>query len=121
MEDEIQKLEERRWGAMIASDLQVLGDLLHPKLRYTHSNASVDSKDSYLSAIEQGIFDYRSVDNSDVEIQIIDNLALVNGTAKITVEARGSEFQIHSRYTCVWMSTDSGWKFLAWQNTPIPS
>ncbi|HJM21848.1 MAG TPA: nuclear transport factor 2 family protein [Acidimicrobiales bacterium] len=119
METEIQELEQQRWDAMIASDCEALGELLHPNLRYTHSNAAVDSKESYLTAIEKGVFDYQAVDNSEVEIQMIGDVALVNGTAQITVAARGTEFQLHSRYTCVWISTDTGWKFLAWQNTPI--
>ena len=74
-----------------------------------------------MSAIENGVFDYRDVSNSDVEIQIFNDLALVNGTAEITVVAREKEFLLRSRYTCVWIKESSEWQFLAWQNTPIPS
>ena len=119
MEAAIHELEQRRWQAMIDADLQVLDELLHQDLRYTHSTAAVDSKESYLAAIERGTFDYRAVNNSEVEIRIFDNVALVNGTAEITVVAREREFLLRSRYTCVWLSTIEGWKFLAWQNTPI--
>ena len=95
--------------------------MLHSNLRYTHSTAAVDSKESYMTAIENGVFDYRDVSNSDVEIQILDGLALVNGTAEITVVAREREFLLRSRYTCVWIEEPKGWQFLAWHNTPIPS
>jgi len=121
MTEVIQELEKRRWQAMIAVDLPTLDSLLHPNLRYTHSTAAVDSKESYMTAIENGVFDYRDVNNSDVEIQILDGLALVNGTAEITVVAREREFLLRSRYTCVWIEKSEGWQFLAWHNTPIPS
>ena len=121
MTEVIQELEKRRWRAMIEVDLPTLDSLLHPSLRYTYSTAAVDSKDSYMSAIENGVFDYRDVSNSDVEIQTFDRLALVNGTAEITVVAREKEFLLRSRYTCVWIKESSEWQFLAWQNTPIPS
>ena len=120
MSEVIQELEERRWRAMIDADLSTLDLLLHPNLRYTHSTAAVDSKESYLEAIEAGTFDYREVENSDVEIQSFQDLALVNGTAAITVVARGKEFLLRSRYTCVWLNENGDWKFLAWHNTPIP-
>lgn len=119
MEAAIHELEQRRWQAMIDADLQVLDELLHQDLRYIHSTAAVDSKESYLAAIERGTFDYRAVDTSEVEIRTFDNIALVNGTAEITVVAREREFLLRSRYTCVWLNTIEGWKFLTWQNTPI--
>ena len=62
MEAAIHELEQRRWQAMIDADLQVLDELLHQDLRYTHSTAAVDSKESYLTAIELGTFDYRAID-----------------------------------------------------------
>jgi hypothetical protein len=117
----IQELENRRWQAMIDVDLATLNELLHPNLRYTHSTAAVDSKVSYLEALERGVFDYREVVNSEVEIQTFDGLALVNGTAEIKVVARAKEFLLRSRYTCVWVEGSEGWQFLAWQNTPINS
>ena len=121
MTEVIQELENRRWQAMIDVDLSTLNVLLHPNLRYTHSTAAVDSKESYMQALEKGVFDYREVDNTDVEIQTFDGLALINGTAEIKVVAREKEFLLRSRYTCVWVEGAEGWRFLAWQNTPIAS
>ena len=46
MSEVIQDLEHRRWQAMIDVDLPTLDLLLHPNLRYTHSTAAVDTKES---------------------------------------------------------------------------
>ena len=91
-------------------------------MRYTHSNATVDTKDSYITAIKNKVFDYRNVETKDTEIQLIgeNDLGLVNGQALISVLAGGRELTLDCRYTCLWKHTDNGWQFLAWHNTPLP-
>ena len=122
MTAQIEMMEERRWKAMIDDDLDALDVLLHPQMRYTHSNATVDTKDSYIAAIKKKIFDYRNVETKDTEIQLIgeNDLGLVNGKALISVVAGGRELTLDCRYTCIWKHTDAGWQFLAWHNTPLP-
>ncbi|MDG1197022.1 MAG: nuclear transport factor 2 family protein [Actinomycetota bacterium] len=122
MTAEIELMEERRWQAMIDKDIDVLNALLHAQMRYTHSNASVDTKDSYITAIKNKVFDYRNVETKDTEIQLIgeNDLGLVNGQALISVLAGGRELTLDCRYTCLWKHTDNGWQFLAWHNTPLP-
>ncbi|NCG40288.1 MAG: DUF4440 domain-containing protein, partial [Actinobacteria bacterium] len=80
MTSEIELMEERRWQAMIDKDIDALNTLLHSQMRYTHSNATVDTKDSYITAIENKVFDYRNVETKDTEIQLIgeNDLGLVN-------------------------------------------
>ena len=122
MTAEIELMEERRWQAMIDNDIDALKTLLHSQMRYTHSNATVDTKDSYIAAIENKVFDYRNVETKDTEIQLIgeNDLGLVNGQALISVLAGGRELTLDCRYTCLWKHTDNGWQFLAWHNTPLP-
>jgi ketosteroid isomerase-like protein len=122
MTSEIELMEERRWQAMIDKDIDALNTLLHSQMRYTHSNATVDTKDSYITAIENKVFDYRNVETKDTEIQLIgeNDLGLVNGEALISVLAGGRELTLDCRYTCLWKHTDNGWQFLAWHNTPLP-
>ena len=59
---EVTEHEDRRWAAMIAKDIDALSALFADELSYTHSNASVDTKSSYLKAIEERYFDYRTVE-----------------------------------------------------------
>jgi len=115
-------MEERRWQAMINEDLDALNVLLHPQMRYTHSNATVDTKESYIAAIGNKTFDYRNVETKDTEVQLIgeNDLGLVNGKALISVVAGGRELTLDCRYTCIWKHTENGWQFLAWHNTPLP-
>ena len=49
--EEIRELENRRYQAMTDADIATLDELLSADLVYGHSDASRDSKQSYLSLI----------------------------------------------------------------------
>lgn len=119
--DDVLQLEQRRWDAMIAKDTATLAELFADELSYTHSNALVDTKASYLRAIEDRTFDYRSVDRSDEQARIIGDTALLTGRARIEVVAGGRTVQLDARYSVVWVRRDGRWQFLCWQSTPVPS
>jgi ketosteroid isomerase-like protein len=117
---EILQLEERRWAAMIAKDTKTLGELFADEMSYTHSNAMVDTKASYLKAITERTFDYRSVERFDTQACVINDTALVTGRAEINVAARGREVKLNARYSLVWVRRGGTWQFLSWQSTPVP-
>ncbi len=118
---EIEQLENRRWQAQIDEDLDTLGQLYADELSYTHSNGLVDSKESYIKAIGNKIFDYQSEKRTDTSIRVVDNTALVTGRIAIKVIAGGSERNLDARYTVVWVRRDGNWQFLCWQSTPVAS
>jgi ketosteroid isomerase-like protein len=118
---DVLELEQRRWDAMIAKDTATLAELFADEMSYTHSNALVDTKASYLQAIEQRTFDYRSVERSDERTILIGDTALHTGRARIEVVAGGSPRQLDARFSVVWVRRDGRWQFLCWQSTSIPA
>lgn len=98
-----------------------MAELFADELRYTHSNGLVDTKASYMTAIQNKVFDYRTADRSDTEVQVFGNLALVTGAATIDVVAGGRELKLNARYTLTWLERDGRWQFLSWQSTPLPA
>lgn len=118
---EVLAQEERRWAAMIAKDTATLGELFADELSYTHSNALVDTKASYLKAIEERIFDYQAVERTDTEARQVGDAVLVTGRAQIDVAAAGRQVRLNARYTVVYVRKDGRWQFLCWQSTPIPA
>ena len=119
--DEVLGLEERRWAAMIAKDTAALGELFADEMSYTHSNALVDTKASYLKAIDERIFDYRSVERTDTEGRRVGEAVLVTGRAQLDVAAGGRQVHLNARYTVVYVRKDGRWQFLCWQSTSIPA
>ena len=51
---DIRNLEDRRYKAMVGADKSALNELLADDLIYTHSNAVIDTKQSYIDGILGG-------------------------------------------------------------------
>ncbi len=118
--DDLLALEEQRWAALIGNDFDALDQLVHPSLSYTHSNAIVDTKDSWLDSITGGLVDYRSVEREDVAVITSGTTAVITGKATFGVGVQDREMTIVARFTAVWVNEDGRWQFFAWQNTPLP-
>ena len=120
--DAIAALEARRWDALIAGDLDAIDELFHDDLTYTHSNAVVDTKTSYIDNLRNGVVKYLAVERSDTAVQLHGDVASVTGSASFTVHvaALDGEVTINSRYSAVWIN-DGGWQFVLWHNTPLPA
>lgn len=117
---EVQELEERRWAALVAADTGTLRELFADRMSYTHSNALVDTKHSYINAIEDGTVSYVAVDPSDVQVRIFGDTAVVTGRAVIDARGGGNDFRLQARYSAVWAKLDDQWRFVCWHSTPQP-
>lgn len=112
--------EDQRWTALIENDFETLGELTHPSLSYTHSNAIVDTKDSWIGSVVSGAVDYRAVEREDVAVIASGYTAAITGKATFTVGIKDREITIVARFTSVWVNEEGRWLFFAWQNTPLP-
>ena len=121
MNDDALAREEQRWAALISNDFEALDSLVHASLTYTHSNAAVDTKESWIGSVTSGFVDYRSVEREDVAIISSGSTAVITGKATFVVGVQDSEITIVARFTSVWVNENDQWKFFAWQNTPISS
>ena len=98
---EITALEDRRFAAQMASDGDALNELLADNLRYTHSNATVDTKASYIDSIVSGRVSYREVRRTETDIQLADACAVVTGRAELDVSTPIGDRTIVCRYSGV--------------------
>jgi len=117
---QIHALEDRRCRAMIDADMKALEAIYADELIYTHSNASVDDKKSYLAGIKSGKFDYKSIKRPEENIRVFGDTAVVTGRAEISVRADGNDRQLNSRYLVLWIKRNGAWQVAAWQSTPVP-
>jgi len=118
---EVEAAEDRRWAAQLGADTEALAELLADELAYTHSNGLVDTKASYLDAIANKVFDYRSADRTDVTVAMVGETAVITGRVAMFVVAGEREVNLDSRYSAVWARKDGRWQFVCWQSTPIPA
>ncbi|KUP97918.1 hypothetical protein AC529_04220 [Thermobifida cellulosilytica TB100] len=117
---EILELERRRWAALTSGDTAALRELFSARMTYTHSNAMVDTRDSYLGALDDGTVSYVAVDVADEQVRVFDAAAVVTGSAVIDARAGGRDVRTHARYSAVWAREDGRWAFVCWHSTPQP-
>ena len=120
-EKEILALEEKRFAAMIAGDIKALESMVHDQLLYTHSSGVVDGKASLLDSIKSGRVRYRRAICSEQKVRLFGDVALTTGRASIEAEIGGQMKSLELLFLNAWTKTPQGWKFVAWQSTPMPA
>ncbi len=114
-------LDEARFDAQVAIDEARLGELLADELHYTHSNASVDTKASYIESMTSGRVRYRQIDRSEQSCSVFGDTALCFGRATLHITIGGEhDREVDVRYTDVWVRRSGTWQMVAWQSTILP-
>jgi ketosteroid isomerase-like protein len=119
--EQIRALEARRYEAVTAGDLAALDGLLAADLVYTHSDASADSKQSYLERLAAGHFKYGPISHPETSIVVHGDCALVIGDMRGEVQIAGQVRVLNSRSLAVWVRENGSWVLLAFQPTKYPS
>src|SRR6185437_1488600 len=78
-------------------------------LVYTHSDASADSKQSYLDKLASGHFDYGVMDHPESSIVVRGDCALVFGDMRGEVLIAGATRVLNSKCLAVWVRENGNW------------
>ncbi len=117
---EIERLEDRRYAAMLAADTLALAPLLHDDLVYMHSTGGRDTKASYLAALGNGTAVYRKVTRDDQTVLVHNDMALVFNRLEADVEIRGKAHRLDNRLLAVWARDGSTWRMIGLQSGARP-
>ena len=115
----VRAAELARFKAMTAGDYTELGRLLGDDLIYTHSNALVDTKASYVESMTSGALKYQSIEPRDIKVRVYGTTAIITAAAAITSVSKGQTQNNQLRYTDVWVLRDGRWQMVGWQSTKI--
>jgi ketosteroid isomerase-like protein len=118
---QISALEAKRYQAMTDADTGTLVELFSADLVYTHSDASSDSRQSYLDRLASGYFDYGVIDHPETSVVVHGDCALVFGDMRGEVVIDGQKRVLNSRTLAVWGRENGNWALLAFQPTKYPS
>jgi ketosteroid isomerase-like protein len=116
----IERLEDRRYAAMLAADTAVLEGLLHDDLVYMHSTGGRDTKASYLAALENGTAVYRTVVRDDQTVLVHGDMALVFNRLEADVEIRNKAHRLDNRLLAVWVCDGGIWRLIGLQSGARP-
>src|SRR6202034_2509966 len=118
---QISELEAKRYQAMTDADIGTLAELFSANLVYTHSDASSDSKQSYLDRLASGHFDYGVIEHPETSIVVHGDCAIVIGDMRGEVRIGGQTRGLNSRSLAVWVREHGKWVLLASQPTRYPA
>ena len=119
---DIRALEDRRYKAMVSADRPVLEELLADDLIYTHSNAVIDTKQSYIDGILGGKWAYAAAERPIENIDVFGDCARVTGHVRLTLKnPDGTTRGVNGRFLNLWLKRNGKWQLAAWQSTPIPA
>ncbi|WP_225634568.1 nuclear transport factor 2 family protein [Streptomyces solaniscabiei] len=116
----IRALEDARYTAVIAGDVDAFADLAHPDLVYTHSDAQVDSLDSYRDKLRSGFYVYHRIDHPVDRIIVNRDAAVVIGEMHADITAGGVSKTLANRCMAVWVRENGTWLLLGYQPTVLP-
>jgi ketosteroid isomerase-like protein len=119
--EQVRTLENRRYRAMTDGDVDTLGELFAADLVYTHSDASTDSKQSYLDKLASGHFKYGPISHPEASIIVHGDCVLVIGDMRGEVHIGDNLRVLNSASLSVWVRENDRWVLLAFQPTKYPS
>lgn len=114
----IRRLEDQRYGAVLAGDVDTFERLCHPQLVYTHSGGNRDSLEAYVDKLRTGSVRYHRIDHTSEKITVIGTTALVNLRMQADLTVNGTFLQMENSALAVWVNEGGSWKFIAYQATP---
>lgn len=115
----VEELENRRYAAMLASDVAVLDEMLDDDLIYSHSLGDRDGKASYLDKVARGVFVYHEVHHTNDSIVARGDCAVVAGTMRAKASVGPELREINNASLAVWMKFGGRWRLVAYQPTPV--
>jgi Domain of unknown function (DUF4440) len=117
----IRELEDRRYAAMIAGDVETLDTLISDQALYAHSFGDRDTKQQYLDKVRAGRFIYHEITRPEEDIRIEGDAAIVAGRMKARVMIDGAERLLNNSSLAVWACSQGSWRLLAYQPTVLPT
>jgi len=112
--------EAARFQANVDADAKVLGQLLDDGLEYVHSNGELDGKASFIESLTSGKRDYVATTFEIQGVRILGDVAIIRGTAKVTVADHGQSKDLDLGYTDIWVWKDKRWQMTAWRSARMP-
>jgi hypothetical protein len=116
----LRSAERTRFKAQVDVDRRQLGLLLDDDLEYTHSNGDFDTKESFIESLTSGRRDYVATTFEIQSVRFVGQVAIIRGTAKVTVADNGKSLDLDLGYTNVWVWKDGRWQMTSWRSARMP-
>ncbi len=110
-------IEKNRFEAMVNKDIEKLKNVIGDDLVYIHSNGNVDTKESFINAIEEGRSSYDNITIDKADVRTYGNTAIINGICTYYRKNQdGSPNNLQLRYTNIYVKLKGKWQMVSWQS-----
>ena len=113
--------EDRRYRAMVETDLATLDRLLDDRASYAHSSGVRDTKAEYLAKVRSGYYDYLRIDHPVERVEVVGDTAIVVGRMTCDLTVQGTAKTIDNLALAVWTRAAGDWRLLAYAPTTLPA
>jgi len=115
--DEVLKREQQRVDYLAAGKLDELAAMLSPTMTYTHSSATLDTKEEFMDSLRSGRLVYKSLKHRDVQVRFPSpDVAILNGLSDVESVSGGKAQQTPLRFTIVYVRKNGVWLMEAWHS-----
>ena len=122
--NDVRAAMQKRAEAMVAGDIEAIAGLLEKRLIYTHSIGLVDTRQSYIEALNRREYVYHSVEPVSIDHSIVDrDSVILNSIMEVamTVRSTGQSLSRRIRVTEIWTqdTVDQTWRLLVSHSTNV--
>ena len=113
----VKAVEIARFASTVAGDSTAVGKVLADDLEYCHSSGVCETKAEYMEMMTSGKRKYVALVPTVNSVRMFADVALVSGTATVTVSTDGKSQDIHIGFTDVYVWRDQRWQMTSWRST----
>jgi ketosteroid isomerase-like protein len=114
--DEIERVEDAHYAAMISLDLAALGQILAEEFLYHRARGMVSTKSEFIDGLRKGKVRFNRAERYDVKIHFYGDVASAMGSTRLDYEKNGEPRSADLRYLNVWVKRDGRWQLVARQS-----
>jgi ketosteroid isomerase-like protein len=107
--------------AQIAADAKALGALCAAELSYSHSDARIEDKPTFIANATSGKSKFVSLEYRDVAVRVVGNAAIVRfhwvGESQAVADGKKSSTNLHILMN--WLKQGPDWKLLSRASTKL--
>jgi hypothetical protein len=108
--------------ALIKKDRAGFDKVLHPDLRYGHSDGHIEDKATAIKMIVDGAATWEKVNFGDTNVRVVGTTAFVTGKVQYLERENGALSEINLVVLSAWVKGKNDWQMIARQATrPTPA
>ena len=115
-EEDVNRVEDARYDAMIRGDPAALAGTLADEFLYHQPSGKTATKASYIEQTASGAVKIYKAERYDVKIRFYGDVATVMGSTRLDIAFGNDRRDVDLRYLNVWVLRDGRWQLAARQS-----